>query len=105
MKRMDDFKTWAVKILLPSFVGISIKLAVQAKKVTWFNVITSVITGIGTAHLLAGPVLSSVPEHWGPVAIASVAISGEKIGLWLVYKFNIEGIADAIYNNYFKVKK
>ena len=52
---MEDIKVWLVKILLPSLVAISIKIAIQSKKeaVTWFNVITSFITGIGSAYLFA----------------------------------------------------
>lgn len=101
---MDDFKTWAVKILLPSFVGISIKLAVQSKRITWFNVITSVITGIGSAHLFADPVIAAVPDHWEAASIAMVAISGEKIGLWLVDRFDVQGVLEALWNS-FKGKK
>jgi hypothetical protein len=89
----QDLKTWLVKILLPSLVAISIKLAVQAKKgISWFNVITSFVTGVGSAYLFSGVVISTVAEEYVPIAIAIIAISGEKIGLWLVYKVNAESL-------------
>jgi hypothetical protein len=89
----QDLKTWLVKILLPSLVAISIKLAVQAKKgISWFNVITSFITGVGSAYLFSGLVVSSVADQYLPIAIGIIAISGEKIGLWLVYKLNVESL-------------
>jgi hypothetical protein len=89
----QDLKTWLVKILLPSLVAISIKLAVQAKKgISWFNVITSFITGIGSTYLFSGLVVDTVADKYLPVAIGIIAISGEKIGLWLVYKLNVESL-------------
>lgn len=93
---MEDLKTWLIKILLPSLVAISIKLAVTAKKdsVTWFSVITSFVTGIGSAYLFSEPVISSVPHGYIPLVIAIIAISGEKIGFWLVFKFNVEAILE-----------
>lgn len=92
----NDFRTWLFKILLPSLVAVSIKLAVQSKKgaVSWFNVITSFITGIGSAYLTADLVLDSVSSHFVPIAIAIITISGEKIGFYLVYKLNVEFILE-----------
>lgn len=92
-KEMDDLKTWLVKILLPSLVAISIKLAVEAREgISWFNVITSFITGVGSAYLFSQPVIVHFAEQYQPIAIGIIAISGEKIGLWLVYKLNVESL-------------
>jgi len=95
---MEDFRTWLIKILLPSLVAVSIKLAVTAKKdsVTWFSIITSFVTGIGSAYLFSDLVISSVPHNCIPLAIAAITISGEKIGFWLVYKFNVESILEGV---------
>lgn len=90
----EDIKNWIVKILLPALVAISMKLAVEFKRgtVTWFNVVASFITGIGSAYLCSGLVIDAVPHNYVPIAIAIITISGEKIGFWLVYKLNIETI-------------
>jgi hypothetical protein len=42
--------------------------------------------------LFSGVVISTVAEEYVPIAIAIIAISGEKIGLWLVYKVNAESL-------------
>lgn len=97
----NDLRTWLFKILLPSLVAVSIKLAVQSKKgaVSWFNVITSFITGIGSAYLMADLVIDSISSHFVPIAIAIITISGEKIGFYLVYKLNVEGIVESVIEN------
>jgi len=95
---MDDLKSWSLKILIPALVAVSIKLAVMAKikTVSWFNVITSFITGIGSAYLASDWVLDTFSVHFIPIAIAIITISGEKIGYWAVYKFNVESVLETI---------
>lgn len=77
-------------------VGLSIKLAIQnaKKRVTWFQAITSFVSGIGCAYLLSGFVTSEFSENATPAIIAIIAMSGEKIGHYLVYKLNIESISE-----------
>lgn len=89
---MDEIKNWAVKIGLPAFVAISIKLAIQSKtmKMSWFIVVTSFVTGVGAAYLFSDLVMSEVSPEYTSAVIAVIAISGEKIGYWLIYRFNIE---------------
>jgi hypothetical protein len=99
---MEELKAWSVKFLLPSLVAISIKLAVQSRNgISWFNVTTSIVTAIGSAYLFGPIVVPYLPEHWHNAAVASVAISGEKIGFWLVYKLNVENVLKAFYKNLF----
>lgn len=93
---MEDTKVWIVKILLPSLVALSIKLAIQSKResVTWFKIIISFITGIGSAYLSSDLVISTISHSYVPIAIAIITISGEKIGYWLVYKMDVESILE-----------
>lgn len=95
---MEDLKTWIVKILLPSLVAVSIKLAIQSKKsdISWFSIITSFVTGIGSAYICSDMVISTVAHEYVPIAIAIITISGEKIGFWVVYKFNVESILEGL---------
>ncbi len=101
---MEDLKSWAIKSLLPALVAISIKLAIQSKsmKMNWFTVITSFVTGIGSAYLFSDMVFATVADKYTTAAIACIAISGEKIGYWLVYKLNVESILEGILD---KVRK
>jgi hypothetical protein len=103
---MEDLKSWSIKILLPALVALSIKLAVQSKKtaISWFNVITSFITGIGSAYLFSDWVISTISQPYIPIAIAIITISGEKIGFYLVYKFNVESFLTNILQNFKKTK-
>jgi hypothetical protein len=39
-------------------------------------------------------VMSTVADKYTTAAIACIAISGEKIGYWMVYKFNVESILE-----------
>ncbi len=103
---MEDLKTWIVKIILPSLVAVSIKLAVEAKNasLSWLGAISSYLTGVGFAYLCADYVLNSVGHQFVPIVIALIAISGEKIGNYLVYKFNVEAVLGGLLDR-FRTKK
>ena len=93
-----DFYQFLTKILIPAIIGISLKVAVQMKrtKLSFLNVLLSFITGICTAWMFSGIIHSNVPTDYQPVSIAIIAISGEKIGDWLVYKLRIDDFLSAI---------
>lgn len=95
----EDVKNWLVKIMLPALVAVSMKLAIEFKRgtVTWFNVVASFITGIGSAYLCSGLVISTIDTTYVPIAIAIITISGEKIGFWLVYSLNVEMIVQGFF--------
>jgi putative effector of murein hydrolase len=95
---MEDAKAWIVKIIVPALVAISIKLAIQSKsmRMSWFNIMTSFITGIGAAYLCSDIVLTYIAPEYTTAAIALIAMSGEKIGYWVVYKFNVESILEGL---------
>lgn len=58
----EEVKSFLVKIIVPAFVAISVKLALQSKrqKVSWMNAFTSIVIGIGTAYLSAQWVLRTL---------------------------------------------
>jgi hypothetical protein len=96
---MEDLKAWLIKIILPALVAISMKLAVQYRAgISWFNVISSFVTGIGSAYLFGPAVISYVPEHWHAASIAVLAMSGEKIGFLIVYKLKIEDVLNGYFD-------
>lgn len=96
----SDAYQFITKILIPAFVGISLKVAVQMKrtKLSFLNVILSFITGITTAYLFSDLIQAHVPHDYQSVCIGIIAISGEKIGDWLVFKFRIDDFLTAIAN-------
>jgi hypothetical protein len=96
---MEDLKGWLIKIILPALVAISMKLAVQYRLgISWFNVISSFVTGIGSAYLFGPAIISYVPDHWHAATIAVLAMSGEKIGLWLVYRLKVEDVLGSFFD-------
>ncbi len=88
----EETRAFVLKILVPALVALSIKIAImnQQKKVSIFQVVTSFVTGIGSAYLFSDLVMDSFETHYIPLVIATITISGEKIGYYLIYKFNVD---------------
>ena len=86
-----------LKIIIPSIVAISVKLAIQSRRsrVSFFNGFASVIIGVGTAYITSSWVMESFQDKYIPIVIACVTLSGEKIAEWLIYKFKFDIIGDA----------
>lgn len=100
----ENLKNVVVKILIPAVVGVGINIAVTSRKKTMsvFNIITSLIIGVGMAWLLSGVVLNNFSVIWQPPLIALVAISGEKIANWIIYKWNIDKLIESLIDWYRK---
>lgn len=93
IEKLDEgFRHFILKVLIPALVAISIKLAIQSKKakISLFTAGTSVVIGIGSAYLSSDLVLANFSTQWVPIVIAVVTITGEKIGNYLLYKFNVD---------------
>lgn len=92
----EEIKSFLVKIIVPAFVAISVKLALQSKrqKVSLMNVFTSIVIGIGSAYLSSDWVLATFDSDVVPIVIATVTITAEKIGYWLLDRFDVGGILD-----------
>lgn len=100
----NELKNLVVKILIPAIVGVGINIAVTSRKKTMsiFNIITSLIVGVSVAWLMSGVVLNNVSEVWQPPVIALLAISGEKIANWVIYKWNVDKIIESLIEWYRK---
>lgn len=91
-----EIKALFIKILLPALMGLSVKLAILSRKenITVKQVIISFVCGIGSAYLFAPLIMDDIKEHWQPLAIAIVTISGEKIGSYALFKINAERLIE-----------
>lgn len=69
---------------------------------TVFNIVTSVIVGVGMAWLLSELVFHHFSEHWQAPLIALVGISGDKIANWLIFKFKVDKLIDVLIDWYRK---
>jgi hypothetical protein len=79
-------------------VGISLKIAVQMKKtkLSFLNVALSFIAGISCAWLLSDLIHLHVNDQYQSICIAIIAISGEKVGDFLVYKLRVDEFLQAV---------
>lgn len=100
----EGFKNLVVKILIPAFVGVGINIAVTSRKKTMsvINIIGSLFIGVSVAWLLSGLVLNNFSEIWQPPLIALIAISGEKIASWIIYKWNVDKLIESLIDWYRK---
>jgi hypothetical protein len=96
-----EVKAFVVKMLLPALMGLSIKLAILSRKenLTVKKVLISFVCGIGAAYLFYPFIADDVSEHWLPLVIAVITISGEKIGTYAMYRLNVERIFDFLIKN------
>lgn len=96
LEEWKEIKALFIKLLLPSLMGLSIKLAIMSRKedLTIKKVIISFICGVGSAYLFYPFVVEDVSENWLPLVIAVITMSGEKIGTYAMYRLNVENIFD-----------
>ena len=94
----EEIKSWIVKPLIWAMLAISVKLAVQSKrqKITVGIVITSFLAGIGSAWIFADYVMLNYSHQYQPMIIAVIAISGEKIVEYILYRVNFQALLDAL---------
>lgn len=86
---LDELYKFLLKILVPSIIAITIKIATQVKreKMSFGRILISFIVGIGCAYF----VFPFIDEgRWTPLIVGVVAMSGEKISEYLIYKWDID---------------
>lgn len=90
----EEVKAFIFKIIVPALVAVGVKLAVMAKqnKITWFQAISSSVSGIGAAYLSGPLVMQYTSPNSLPLVIAAIAISGEKIGHYFIYRLHVEDL-------------
>jgi len=98
----EELRSLLIKVLIPSLVAISVKLAITMRKhnMTILNIVSSVIIGVGSAYLFSGFIFKHFSDEAATLMIAMVTISGDKIGNWLIYKFNVDSFIRAMIEKY-----
>lgn len=101
----SDACQFIIKILFPAFVGVGIRLAIEMKKnntrLSLLNVCLSMTIGVGGAYLSSGAVQKLISPDYVSAVIGIVAIISDKIGEFLIYKFNIDTFLTALVNGFF----
>lgn len=93
----NELRELFIKIIVPALVIISVKLSIQNKRdrVSLFNVVSSIISGIGVAYLSSGLILKNFSDEWIALIVAAVTLTSEKIVAWFIYKMDIDLLGDA----------
>jgi len=98
----DQLIEFFVKIFVPAFVAISVKVATQIKheKMNLTRILISFVSGVGCAYF----VFPFVHGQWTPLIIGVVAMSGEKITEFIVYKWDVDSFLKSMISNIFTKK-
>jgi len=101
----NEYYIFLTKIIFPAFVAIGIKIAIEMKnsntRTSLFNIMLSMIIGVGGAYVSSGVVQRLIDTDYIPAVIAIIAIISEKIGEFLIYKLNIDTFLTAFIDGFF----
>jgi|TARA_R110000822_G_scaffold137847_1_gene275333 hypothetical protein len=99
---LEELSTFFFKIFIPAFIAISIKIATQIKKekMNFGRIVISFIVGIGCAYF----VFPFVEGKWTPLIVGVVAMSGEKISEFIIYKWDVDTVLKTLISNWITKK-
>mgnify|MGYP003652052555 FL=1 len=99
---IEELSTFFFKIFIPAFIAISIKIATQIKKekMNFSRVLISFIVGIGCAYFI----FPFVEGKWTPLIVGVVAMSGEKIAEFIIYKWDVDKVLRTLISNWITKK-
>ncbi len=93
----DEWWNFLIKTLPFTLAALAISIGIQMKNktATIVGVILSIIIGVSTAWIFGGYINAHFSPTTAPIIIGVVTITGEKVGYWFVYKFNVDIIGEA----------
>lgn len=100
-----------IKILIPAFLGVGIKIALEMRKsnnkISWLNVVLSFFIGVSGVVILQEPIehIMKYNElvYLTTTMYAVTAILTDKLAEFAIYRFKIDVFIMAILNNIFKI--
>ena len=100
---LEELSTFFFKIFIPAFIAISVKVATQIKqeKMNFSRILISFVAGIGCAYF----VFPFVEGKWTPLIIGVVAMSGEKIAEFIIYKWDVDKVLRNLLSNWISKKQ
>ena len=95
---LEELSTFFFKIFIPAFIAISVKVATQIKqeKMNFSRILISFVAGIGCAYF----VFPFVEGKWTPLIVGVVAMSGEKIAEFIIYKWDVDKVIRNLLSNW-----
>ena len=99
---LEELSTFFFKIFIPAFIAISVKVATQIKqeKMNFSRILISFVAGIGCAYF----VFPFVEGKWTPLIVGVVAMSGEKIAEFIIYKWDVDKVIKNLLSNWISKK-
>lgn len=102
----QEFSELFIKTLLPAFLivaaGAMIEMKNDRNKVSWINVLLSILIAVIFCYLVEGVVAKYSPDGWYTVCICGIALSSEKIIKWFMIHFNIDLILTTILEYFYQ---
>ena len=100
---LKELSTFFFKIFIPAFIAISVKVATQIKqeKMNFSRILISFVAGIGCAYF----VFPFVEGKWTPLIVGVVAMSGEKIAEFIIYKWDVDKVIRNLLSNWISKKQ
>ena len=94
----DEIWNFIFKTLPFALAALAISISVQIKNKTasFINVVLSIVIGVSCAWITGSFINAHFSSSTAPIIIGVVTIAGEKVGYWLVYKFNFDLVGRAI---------
>jgi len=94
----DEIWNFIIKTLPFSAAALAISISIQIKnkKATMVNSILSIIIGISCAWIMGAWINEHFSSSTAPIIIGVVTITGEKVGYWLIYTFQVDLIGAAV---------
>jgi hypothetical protein len=95
------------KIFVPAFIAVTIKIATQVKreKMNVTRIIISFIVGIGCAYFVYPFVHGNVESGYIPLLVGIVAMSGEKIAEYVIYKWDVDKLLGSLLDAFFRQRR
>lgn len=86
------------KTIFPALVAVSVGLAVkmQKAKVSILSALGSYVIGCGFAFVFGFSIHENFSQSTATIIVAGIAITGEKIGHWLIFKFEFDDLGDIL---------
>ena len=88
----DEIWNFIIKTLPFSLAALAISISIQIKNKTasLINSMLSIIIGVSCAWITGGWINEHFSSTTAPMIIGVVTILGEKVGYWLIYKFQVD---------------
>lgn len=94
----DEIWNFIIKTLPFSLAALAISISIEIKNKTasLLNSFLSIVIGVSCAWITSNFINSHFSASTVPIMTGVITIAGEKIGYWLIYKFQFDTLGQAI---------